>query len=64
MKDIEIVAFDDKYWVKLTEYQRLQLENERLKQQIKRMKYCENCKHSYPKCSNNCPYFNTIEVVE
>lgn len=64
MKDIEIVIFNDNYWVKLTEYQRLQLKNERLKQQLKKIKYCKNCKHRYPRCRNNCPKFNTIEVVE
>lgn len=36
MKDIEIVVFNDKSWVRLTEYQKL-------KQQIDKMKNCANC---------------------
>ena len=32
MKDIEIVVFNDKSWVRLTEYQKLKEENEQLKQ--------------------------------
>lgn len=35
MKDIEIVVFQDKSWVRLTEYQKLQEENEQLR------KYCK-----------------------
>ena len=34
MKDIEIVVFQDKSWVRLTEYQKLQEENEQLKKEI------------------------------
>lgn len=35
MKDIEIVVFNDKSWVRLLEYQKLQEENERLQSQVK-----------------------------
>lgn len=35
MKDIEIVVFNDKSWVRLAEYQEL----------IEKMKCCGNCKH-------------------
>jgi hypothetical protein len=35
MKDIEIVVFNDKSWVRLAEYQEL----------IEKMQCCENCKH-------------------
>ena len=61
MKDIEIVVFNDKSWVRLTEYQKVKEENEQLQQkwleseyeksklvsQIEKVKCCENCKHSY-----------------
>lgn len=59
MKDVEIVVFQDKSWVRLTEYQKVKEENESLQQkwleseyeksklvsQIEKMKCCENCKH-------------------
>lgn len=59
MKDIEIVVFKDKAWVRLTEYQKAKEECEQLQQkwlesdyeksklvsQIEKMKCCENCKH-------------------
>ena len=35
MKDIEIVVFNDKSWVRFTEYQKLKEENEQLKQELK-----------------------------
>ena len=44
MKDIEIVVFNDKSWVRFTEYQKVKEENERLKQQIAKMECCGNCK--------------------
>lgn len=61
MKDIEVVVFNDKSWVRFTEYQKVKEENELLQQkwleseyeksklvsQIEKMKRCENCKHSY-----------------
>lgn len=34
MKDIEVVVFNDKSWVRLTEYQKVKEENEKLKQLI------------------------------
>jgi hypothetical protein len=34
MKDIEIVVFNDKSWVRLTEYQKVKEENEKLNQDI------------------------------
>lgn len=59
MKDVEIVVFQDKSWVRLKEYQKVKEENEQLQQkwleseyeksklvsQIEKMKCCENCKH-------------------
>lgn len=59
MKDIEIVVFKDKAWVRLIEYQKLkdryealeetnEYQNDaicRLQKQIEKMKCCENCKH-------------------
>lgn len=61
MTDVEIVIFNDKSWVRLTEYQKVKEENEQLQQkwlesefeksklvsQIEEMKCCENCRHSY-----------------
>lgn len=38
MKDIEIVVFNDKSWVRFTEYQKVKEENEQLRQQIENMK--------------------------
>lgn len=38
MKDIEIVVFNDKSWVRLLEYQKLQEENERLQSQVEKEK--------------------------
>lgn len=49
----EIVVFNDKSWVRLTEYQKVKEENEQLKQQIEKMKCCGNCTHR-----------NAKEVVE
>ena len=49
MTDIEIVVFNDKSWVRLTEYQQL-------KQQIEQMKNCQNC-NKYSK------EFNTISSI-
>lgn len=34
MKDVEIVVFQDKSWVRLKEYQKVKEENEQLKQRI------------------------------
>ena len=34
MKDVEIVVFNDKSWVRLKEYQKVKEENEQLKQRI------------------------------
>lgn len=45
MTEIEIVVFNDKSWVRLTEYQKVKEENEQLKQQIEKMKCCGNCTH-------------------
>ena len=59
MRDVEIVVFNDKSWVRLTEYQKLKDRYEaleetkehqndaicRLQKQIEKMKCCENCKH-------------------
>lgn len=44
MEDVEIVVFNDKSWVRLIEYQKLDEENEQLKVQIKKMKNHNNCK--------------------
>ena len=57
MKDVEIVVFQDKSWVRLTEYQKLKNRYEALEEtkeyqndaicmlqkQIERMKNCQNC---------------------
>lgn len=60
MKDkVEIVIFNDKSWVRLTEYQKVKEENESLQQkwleseyeksklvsQNEKLKSCYNCKH-------------------
>lgn len=59
MKDVEVVVFNDKSWVRLTEYQKLkdryealeetnEYQNDaicRLLKQLEKMKCCENCKH-------------------
>lgn len=61
MTNIEIAVFNDKYWVKLTDYQKLKDRYEALEEtkeyqndaicmlqkQIEKMKCCEICKHSY-----------------
>ena len=44
MKDIEIVVFQDLSWVRLTEYQKIKEENEKLKLINKKMQCCKNCK--------------------
>ena len=45
---IKTIVFQDKSWVRLPEYHKLKEENEQLKQQIEKMKCCENCKyHSF-----------------
>ena len=38
MKDVEIVVFNDKSWVRLTEYQKVKEENEQLKQKFEKAK--------------------------
>lgn len=61
MKDVEIVVFKDKAWVRLIEYQKVKEENEQLQQnwleseyersklvsQIEKMKCCYLCKKVY-----------------
>lgn len=42
MKDIEIVVFNDKSWVRFTEYQKVKEENEQLKMQIRKMRTAIN----------------------
>ena len=42
MKDVEIVVFNDKSWVRLTEYQKVKEEKERLKQIIEKAKITLN----------------------
>ena len=51
MKDIEIVVFNDKSWVRFTEYQKVKEENKQLKQQIKKLKE--------EKQYETCPYRST-----
>lgn len=65
MKDIEIVIFNDKSWVRLTEYQKLKEENERLKQQIEKMKCCSNCNGKFlsSRCSL-CKDKSNWEIAE
>ena len=46
MKDIEVVVFQDKSWVRIKEYQKVKEENEQLKARIERMKCCGNCFHN------------------
>lgn len=64
MTEIEIVVFNDKSWVRLTEYQKVKEENEQLQQkwleseyeksklvsQIEKMKCCGNCKLRGAEC--------------
>lgn len=64
MKDIEIIIFQDKSWVRLTEYQKAKEECEQLQQkwlesdyeksklvsQIEKMKCCENCRIRGAEC--------------
>ena len=54
MKDIEIIAFNDKSWVRFTEYQKLKEENEQLKQQNAKMKCCHSCKSHKLNNLKNC----------
>ena len=64
MKNIEIVISQDKSWVRLSEYQRLQQENEHLKAQIEKMRCCENCKyHSFWGDELKCNY-GTKEALQ
>lgn len=39
MKDIEIVIFNDKSWVRLIEYQKVKEENEQLQQKLLESEY-------------------------
>ena len=64
MKDVEIVVFNDKAWVRLIEYQKLkdryealeetnEYQNDaicRLQKQIEKMKCCENCRIRGAEC--------------
>lgn len=68
MEDIEIVVFNDKSWVRLTEYQKLDEENKQLakricelqsdlsraKSQIEKMKCCHSCKSHKLNDLKNC----------
>lgn len=40
MEDVEIVVFNDKSWVRLTEYLKVKEENEQLKRKIGVMQSC------------------------
>lgn len=67
MTDIEIVVFNDKSYVRLTEYQKVKKENEQLKQEkcellgiiqskdelIEKLICCGNCKHHLRDCQNS-----------
>jgi len=67
MKDIEIVVFNDKSWVRLTEYLKLVEENEQLKAQFEKLldfvaenyvEECDVCEETYT-CINSegvCPF--------
>lgn len=57
MKDIEVVVFQDKSWVRIKEYQKVKEENEQLKQGLKLYKKANKWHHTskgeYPKeCEN------------
>lgn len=68
MKDIEIVVFQDKSWVRFKEYQKVKEENEQLQQkwleseyeksklvsQIEKMKCCHSCKSHKLNNLKNC----------
>ena len=58
MKDIEIIVFNDKSWVRFTEYQKLKEENEQLKQQNAKMKCCHSCKSHKLNNLKNCQTCN------
>lgn len=58
MKDIEIVVFNDKSWVRFTEYQKVKEENEKLKQQNAKMKCCHSCKSHKLNNLKNCQTCN------
>lgn len=67
-KKIQIVN----QWIKeIEKIEQVKKENERLKQQIERMKNCENCKHRYYEnginyCNNQCQenLYNNWELAE
>lgn len=68
MKDVEIVVFNDKAWVRLIEYQKLkdryealeetnEYQNDaicRLQKQIEKMKCCHSCKSHKLNNLKNC----------
>lgn len=51
METIKIEIFNDKSYIRFYHYENLKEENERLKQQIEKMKCCFNCKNWYWKHS-------------
>ena len=63
-------GFDDGFNMAYKELELFEKENEQLKEQIKKMKRCENCKHSYHdryhtlQCMYNCINFDKWEVAE
>ena len=72
MKDVEIVVFNGKSWVRLKEYQKVKEENELLQQkwleseyeksklvsQIEKMKCCHSCKSHKLNNLKNCQTCN------
>lgn len=68
MKDVEIVVFQDKSWVRFSDYEKLEEENKQLKAQIEKMKICYNCESyidddAYDVCKT-CYKYSEWELAE
>lgn len=45
LEEVEIVFFNDKSWVRFSDFMKIKTEIKDLKAQIEKMKNCDNCKH-------------------
>ncbi len=69
MKNVEITVFNDKSWVRLTEFQRLEKEKcellgiiQRKDEVIRKMRNCHNCKNaSFSYGDNHCNLLLTLQ---
>lgn len=60
-EEIEVVVFNDKSWVRLSDYMELKSEHRKIKNRLEKMKNCHNCKNaSFSYGDNHCKLLLTL----